>query len=98
APRPPPFPPRRSSDLERTRRAAEVLEAVGLAGVGKKFPWQLSGGMQQRVSIARALVGRPALLLMDEPFASVDAQTRGELEDLTRSEEHTSELQSRENI
>ncbi|KMS90600.1 ABC transporter [Streptomyces regensis] len=73
------------SKAERTRRAAEVLEAVGLAGVGKKFPWQLSGGMQQRVSIARALVGRPALLLMDEPFASVDAQTRGELEDLTRT-------------
>ncbi|GAA1199338.1 ABC transporter ATP-binding protein [Prauserella alba] len=72
------------SKAERQRRAAEVLESVGLAGVGKKYPWQLSGGMQQRVSIARALVSRPALLLMDEPFASVDAQTRGELEDLTR--------------
>ncbi|MCR3720739.1 MULTISPECIES: ABC transporter ATP-binding protein [Prauserella salsuginis group] len=72
------------SKADRRRRAAEVLESVGLAGVGKKYPWQLSGGMQQRVSIARALVSRPALLLMDEPFASVDAQTRGELEDLTR--------------
>ncbi|HWD04304.1 MAG TPA: ABC transporter ATP-binding protein [Amycolatopsis sp.] len=68
----------------RRARAAEALEAVGLAGVGAKFPWQLSGGMQQRVSIARALASRPALLLMDEPFASVDAQTRFELEDLLR--------------
>lgn len=72
------------SKTERARRGAEVLESVGLSGVGKKYPWQLSGGMQQRVSIARALVSKPALLLMDEPFASVDAQTRGELEDLTR--------------
>ncbi|MEV0070121.1 MULTISPECIES: ABC transporter ATP-binding protein [unclassified Amycolatopsis] len=69
---------------ERRKRAASALEAVGLAGVGAKFPWQLSGGMQQRVSIARALASRPALLIMDEPFASVDAQTRFELEDLLR--------------
>jgi NitT/TauT family transport system ATP-binding protein len=68
----------------RRARAQEALEAVGLTGVGGKFPWQLSGGMQQRVSIARALASRPALLLMDEPFASVDAQTRFELEDLLR--------------
>jgi len=72
------------SKAERRKRAAEALEQVGLSGVGGKFPWQLSGGMQQRVSIARALASRPALLLMDEPFASVDAQTRFELEDLTR--------------
>ena len=72
------------SRAERRARAQEALEHVGLAGVGGKFPWQLSGGMQQRVSIARALASRPALLLMDEPFASVDAQTRFELEDLTR--------------
>src|SRR5699024_8142893 len=57
---------------------------VGLPGVGNKYPWQLSGGMQQRASIARALARRPSLLLMDEPFASVDAQTRFELEDLLR--------------
>ncbi|GAA4537287.1 ABC transporter ATP-binding protein [Amycolatopsis samaneae] len=72
------------SKAERRAAAQEALEHVGLAGVGKKYPWQLSGGMQQRVSIARALARRPALLLMDEPFASVDAQTRFELEDLTR--------------
>jgi len=75
---------RKLSRSERRTRAQEALESVGLAGVGSKFPWQLSGGMQQRVSIARALASRPALLLMDEPFASVDAQTRFELEDLTR--------------
>ncbi|MEU4666489.1 ABC transporter ATP-binding protein [Amycolatopsis sp. NPDC023774] len=69
---------------ERRKRADAALEAVGLDGVGAKFPWQLSGGMQQRVSIARALASRPALLIMDEPFASVDAQTRFELEDLLR--------------
>ncbi len=75
---------RNLSRAERRTRAQEALESVGLSGVGSKFPWQLSGGMQQRVSIARALASRPALLLMDEPFASVDAQTRFELEDLTR--------------
>ncbi|MFC3454647.1 ABC transporter ATP-binding protein [Amycolatopsis speibonae] len=75
---------RNLSRSERRTRAQDALESVGLAGVGSKFPWQLSGGMQQRVSIARALASRPALLLMDEPFASVDAQTRFELEDLTR--------------
>ncbi|TDD49487.1 ABC transporter ATP-binding protein [Saccharopolyspora elongata] len=70
------------SKAERRSRADEVLEWVGLSAAAKKYPWQLSGGMQQRVSIARALACRPALLLMDEPFASVDAQTRFELEDL----------------
>jgi NitT/TauT family transport system ATP-binding protein len=72
------------SKTERRSRAQEALNAVGLTNVGGKYPWQLSGGMQQRVSIARALASRPALLLMDEPFASVDAQTRFELEDLLR--------------
>ena len=67
---------------EREARIEEVLHAVGLDGIGKSYPWQLSGGMQQRVAIARALAHQPDMLLMDEPFASVDAQTRFDLEDL----------------
>ncbi|GAA2243767.1 ABC transporter ATP-binding protein [Herbiconiux moechotypicola] len=70
---------------ERRAIVAEALEAVGLKGFEKRYPWQLSGGMQQRVAIARALAYRPKLLLMDEPFASVDAQTREGLEDLVLS-------------
>ncbi len=61
-------------------RVREALEAVGLEGVGGHYPWQLSSGMQQRVALARALVQRPELLLLDEPFASIDAQTRMELQ------------------
>lgn len=67
---------------ERLARAEDALDAVGLVHVGRQYPWQLSGGMQQRVAIARALAYQPAVLLMDEPFASVDAQTRADLEDL----------------
>ncbi|MER7797922.1 ABC transporter ATP-binding protein [Microbacterium sp. NPDC096154] len=67
---------------ERAARVDESLHSVGLGHVAKKYPWELSGGMQQRVAIARALSYRPELLLMDEPFASVDAQTRFDLEDL----------------
>lgn len=67
---------------ERAARVSEVLTSVGLGHVEKKYPWELSGGMQQRVAIARVLSYRPELLLMDEPFASVDAQTRFGLEDL----------------
>jgi len=74
--------PRDMAKTERQSRITEVLDAVGLTGSGEKYPWQLSGGMQQRVAIARALAYRPKILLMDEPFASVDAQTRAELEDL----------------
>src|SRR6476619_5143404 len=70
------------SKRERTALVEESLEAVGLTRFMDRYPWQLSGGMQQRVAIARALAYQPSILLMDEPFASVDAQTRGDLEDL----------------
>jgi len=70
------------SRAERRSLVEDALRAVGLVGFMDRYPWQLSGGMQQRVAIARALAYQPQILLMDEPFASVDAQTRGDLEDL----------------
>jgi NitT/TauT family transport system ATP-binding protein len=73
---------KRLGKTEERRLAAEALDAVGLAGIGDQYPWQLSGGMQQRAAIARAIAYQPEALLMDEPFASVDAQTRSDLEDL----------------
>ena len=66
----------------RRRTALAALDSVGLAGFADRHPWQLSGGMQQRVAIARALACDPVLLLMDEPFGSMDAQMREDLEDL----------------
>lgn len=70
---------------ERQQRAMHWLEQVGLAGYERQYPHQLSGGMQQRVGVVRALANHPDVLLMDEPFASVDAQTRMTLqEELTR--------------
>ena len=77
--------PLRHKKLAATKRKTlveEALAAVGLTRFSHHYPWQLSGGMQQRVAIARALAYQPSILLMDEPFASVDAQTRGDLEDL----------------
>ncbi|MFD6444292.1 ABC transporter ATP-binding protein [Promicromonospora sp. NPDC060204] len=79
--------PLREKGVAKARRAQlvrETLGAVGLDDVTGAYPWQLSGGMQQRVAIARAVAYEPQVLLMDEPFAAVDAQTRFDLEDLVR--------------
>jgi NitT/TauT family transport system ATP-binding protein len=60
-------------------RALKLLQSVGLGGYERKFPWELSGGMQQRASICRALIHEPKMLLLDEPFGALDAFTREEL-------------------
>ncbi|MEU4678855.1 ABC transporter ATP-binding protein [Micromonospora sp. NPDC023737] len=80
--------PLKQKKLPKARREElvhQALSAVGLGDVHGAYPWQLSGGMQQRVAIARAIAYEPHILLMDEPFAAVDAQTRADLEDLVRS-------------
>ncbi len=83
--------PLRAEGMARRRRdelVDEALASVGLADAHSAYPWQLSGGMQQRVAIARAIAYEPLVLLMDEPFAAVDAQTRADLEDLIRDVWH----------
>jgi NitT/TauT family transport system ATP-binding protein len=66
---------------ERAGRVSQALDVVGLTEFRDHYPWELSGGMQQRLQIARALAYQPRILLMDEPFGSLDALTRAELED-----------------
>jgi NitT/TauT family transport system ATP-binding protein len=69
----------RAKRTEYEAQAEALLETVGLKGMGQKFPWQLSGGMQQRASLCRSLIHDPKLLMLDEPFGALDAFTREEL-------------------
>ena len=68
-----------ASPTEYRERGRALLATVGLSGFENRYPWELSGGMQQRASLCRALIHQPALLMLDEPFAALDAFTREEL-------------------
>src|SRR5262249_20352628 len=81
------FPLRRKAK-DRKAAVRQALESVGLQGFEAKDPWQLSGGLQRGVASARGPAYRPEILLMDEPFAAVDAQTRADLEDLVLQIRH----------
>jgi NitT/TauT family transport system ATP-binding protein len=84
------FPLRRKKldKAEAARRVDDAVASVDLTAFVDRYPWELSGGMQQRVAIARAMAYQPDIMLMDEPFASVDAQTRADLEDLVLRVRH----------
>jgi len=71
-----------TSKAQANERAQRYIDMVGLKGFESHYPWEMSGGMQQRAAIARALAKEPKYLLMDEPFGSLDAQTRGQLEEV----------------
>src|SRR5579863_6104567 len=87
-----PLKQKKMTAARREELVRDALAAVDLKGVEGVYPWQLSGGMQQRVAIARAVAYEPHVLLMDEPFAAVDAQTRADLEDLIRTLWHRLEV------